>query len=522
MIQSIFKLPDEVINKIAAGEVVENPASLIKELIENSLDARALHIQIDIEEGGEKKILVEDDGIGMNREDALLSLERHATSKLKSIEDLETIQTLGFRGEALAAIGAVSYFKMTTSDGSIATSIEMEGGVVKKITPSARNRGTTIEVLSLFFNVPARKKFLKSARANTSLIIKTIETTALAHPEVVFTLTSNGEILFQTEKQSWEERAEAILGPLPFKVSFESVYGLLGSPSQAKPQRRNQYLFINQRPIFSPLIAKAVKAAYGTRLEEHSYPSFLLFLTLSGSDADINVHPQKKEVRFSNEKGIFSLFEKAAALSLGNEMKMASFDTPLAFSNSFEFHPEEKALPWEQPTEKPLTFTFQIDPRPLAILEKFCLFQTEQLILVNLESARARILFESFERHNPASFQILICPIELDVKEDDMVHKLETIGIECRWIQKHKLAVDSIPCWMSPEDFIVFFHHFQADASIPLSLLESCRKSVRSYTLEDAKALWSALDRCQEKNKDPEGRSIWIPIEAKHFKPLFI
>src|SRR5579871_3369452 len=197
MVQKIARLSEEVIKKIAAGEVVENPASIGTELIENSLDAGASHIDISIEGGGCRLIRIEDDGCGMGPDDALLSLERHATSKIRSEEDLFSLSTMGFRGEALAAVASVSFLEMKTSDGIRGTHIDVKGGSVSAAIPCARNRGTTVAVHDLFFNVPARKKFLKSASANTAAFNRIVETIALAHPEVSFSLKTDGKLVLQ-------------------------------------------------------------------------------------------------------------------------------------------------------------------------------------------------------------------------------------------------------------------------------------------------------------------------------------
>src|SRR3990167_11104366 len=211
MSQKITRLSNEVINRIAAGEVIEQPASIVKELIENSLDAGARTIAVSVEKGGERLICIEDDGCGMSLEDAKLSIERHATSKIRTEEDLESLMTMGFRGEALAAISAVSRFEMKTFDGGIGTWISASGGFLEKVEPCARNCGTTVMVRDLFFNTPARKKFLKSSAANLAQISRVVETIALAHPEVSFSLVVDGKNVLQTFQESKEKRIRSFL-----------------------------------------------------------------------------------------------------------------------------------------------------------------------------------------------------------------------------------------------------------------------------------------------------------------------
>src|SRR3990167_9268258 len=361
MSQKITRLSNEVINRIAAGEVIEQPASIVKELIENSLDAGARTIAVSVEKGGERLICIEDDGCGMSLEDAKLSIvkeliensldagartiavsvekggerlicieddgcgmsledaklsiERHATSKIRTEEDLESLMTMGFRGEALAAISAVSRFEMKTFDGGIGTWISASGGVIEKVEPCARNCGTTVTVRDLFFNTPARKKFLKSSAANLAQISRVVETIALAHPEVSFSLVVDGKNVLKAFQESKEKRIRSFLPFLSSEVKGVGLWGFIGSPEEAKGHRREQYLFINRRPLFSPLISRAVKMGYGTRISTEAHPSFVLFLDVSPDRIDVNVHPQKKEVRFADEKAIFHLFEKSVSSS---------------------------------------------------------------------------------------------------------------------------------------------------------------------------------------------------------------
>ncbi|MBI3508801.1 MAG: ATP-binding protein [Chlamydiia bacterium] len=253
MQRKIARLSEEVINQIAAGEVVENPASVIKELLENSLDAGARHLHIAIERGGLDRIRIEDDGCGMDREDALLSLERHATSKIRTGEDLMHLFTMGFRGEALAAIASISQFQMTSAtEHGEGTKIQASTGKIMQVEPVARNRGTTIEVRALFANVPARQKFQKSAGSSTALCHRVVETLSLAHPECSFTLHADGKCLLEVESETHKSRIERILGPFAHELQQRSMWGSFAAPSESKTHRRNQFLFVNLRPIFLP------------------------------------------------------------------------------------------------------------------------------------------------------------------------------------------------------------------------------------------------------------------------------
>lgn len=327
----IQKLSSVVIDKIAAGEVVEDPASCVKELIENALDAGALNLTIEIEEGGLRKIVVSDDGSGMNAVDAKLCLQRHATSKIRSAEDLEQLASFGFRGEALASMAAISEMRLVTAEeDAVGTVIEVQGGALMKEAVAARSRGTTVEIRHLFYNTPARKKFQKSARALSAEVSKTVAQLALAHPQVNFTLLQNGQSLIERLPQQalpfaqqLLARAKHLLGAdllegahwIEHERGAMKVMGYVATPSKARLNRTGQHIFIHQRVIQAPLISYAVKNALSTMLSEKLHPVFLLHVFLPLNSFDVNVHPQKKEVRFLDEKGVKSFLEEAVRQS---------------------------------------------------------------------------------------------------------------------------------------------------------------------------------------------------------------
>lgn len=310
-------LSADVANKIAAGEVVERPASVVKELIENAVDAESTSIRVEIRAGGKRLIRVSDNGTGMEREDALLALERHATSKVSRIEDLENIQTFGFRGEALASIASVSNFELLTrtNDAIQGTKINVDGGVFRSVEESGCSPGTHISINNLFHNVPARLKFLKTDTTEMNHIIKQVTWAALAHPNIHFVLSHNGKTVIDVRAcDSNIERARLLYGKeyadnliefdeaLPdFKLS-----GLLGKPEFTKPNRDYQLFFMNQRPIRSAMIGAALKEALGATIQSGRQAVAFLFITLEPDTVDVNVHPAKIEVRFKNERTIFS------------------------------------------------------------------------------------------------------------------------------------------------------------------------------------------------------------------------
>lgn len=320
MSSKIRLLDEQTINKIAAGEVIENPASVVKELVENSLDAEATEICIEIISGGRQLIRISDNGCGMNRDDALLCLERHATSKLKSIDDINDLYTMGFRGEAIPSIASISKFTLLTcphDPEAEGTMIIVEGGNILKVCPTVRAPGTTIEVKSLFFNVPVRKKFQRSPTYDSAEIHKTLSKIALANPQIKIELISNQKTLLSTrpEKQMEErpllERCVAdVLGDeflesccyVEATQAGCTLRGFVGLPAHMRHNRSGQYLFINRRPIFSPLISGAIREGYGTTLPTNRHPVYLIHLTLPGDLVDVNVHPQKREVRLRQEQ----------------------------------------------------------------------------------------------------------------------------------------------------------------------------------------------------------------------------
>lgn len=337
-------LNDQTINKIAAGEVIENPASVIKELVENSLDAGATTICVEIQEGGRQLIRVSDDGSGMSQDDALLCLERHATSKIREVEDIQELLTMGFRGEALPSIAAISKLTLLTcprresgDKKEEGTLIFIEGGHLISHSHAARSYGTTIEVKSLFFNVPVRRKFQKSPHFDTQDILKMIGLLALAYPSVQFELLSDKKSLLKTTLSSHllsfhellAKRLDGVLGkeyasallPLKFQKDSYEIEGFIGSPHSHKPNRTGQHLFINQRLVFSPLIAATIREGYGTMLPNHRYPLFVLHLRIPGTLLDVNVHPQKKEIRLRQEHQLKEILIQATQKALHGEQK---------------------------------------------------------------------------------------------------------------------------------------------------------------------------------------------------------
>jgi DNA mismatch repair protein MutL len=328
-------LPDHVANQIAAGEVVERPASVAKELVENAIDAGSSRIVIDVEAGGRRLLKVSDDGDGMVRDDAVLAFERHATSKIARSEDLSNIATLGFRGEALASIASVARVELTTKseDAVAATRVLIEGGKMRDVKDAAHPRGTTIAVRDLFFNVPARRKFLRSEATESFHLTNLVTHYALAHPEIAFTLTNNGrEVLRVTPANDLRERAYQVFGAEFLDNLLEvngghpkiaRVSGFVSAPRDRRTSRDAQYLFVNGRFVRDRLVSRALSEGYRAVLPHGVYPAALLFIDIPLEEVDVNVHPAKTEVRFRRAAAVSDAVREAvrAALASGGYVR---------------------------------------------------------------------------------------------------------------------------------------------------------------------------------------------------------
>lgn len=322
-------LSETLINKIAAGEVVERPASVVKELLENAIDAEAQNVIVEITDGGTKRIKVTDDGIGMTAEEAEIALRRHATSKLSSVDDLFAIATMGFRGEALPSIASVSLFTLTTRNRGEAggTRIQVDGGEIRSNSPHGAPEGTSIEVRELFFNLPARKKFLKTVTTETRQIIQMATAISLANPEVGFKLMDDDRVIFDlVPVKSLAERVRDVYGGNLFDrmISFEQdagpirVAGFVTPPSDAKRHRMEMRFFVNRRPITSRVIHAAVMAGYGDLLPKGNYPQGAIYLDVNPDLVDVNVSPTKNEVRFKDERTIYHILYHAVSDALSS------------------------------------------------------------------------------------------------------------------------------------------------------------------------------------------------------------
>ena len=346
-------LPDHVANQIAAGEVVQRPASVVKELLENSIDASSTSIQLIIKDAGKTLIQVIDNGKGMSAVDAKLSFERHATSKIKVAEDLFKLHTKGFRGEAMASIAAISHVEMKTKQNSqeIGTHIKIEGGKVKYQEISVTPVGTNISVKNLFYNIPARRNFLKSDTVETRHIIDEFQRVCLTHPEINFSLHHNDNEIYRLKDSNLRKRIVTIFGakmneklvPVSEDTDMISIKGFITKPAYSKKKRGEQFFFVNNRFVRSPYLNHAVVTAFEGLLEHGSHPSYFLYLTVPSKSIDINIHPTKTEVKFDDEKAVYAILRATVKHSLGqyNVAPILDFNRDATLDTPYNFTKQE-------------------------------------------------------------------------------------------------------------------------------------------------------------------------------------
>ena len=329
-------LPDSVANQIAAGEVIQRPASVIKELVENAIDAQATHIQIILKDAGRTLIQIIDDGVGMSETDARLAFERHSTSKIRSAEDLFTLRTMGFRGEALASIAAISQVELRTRrrDAQLGTRLVINASQCESQEPDMCPVGSNFMIKNLFFNVPARRKFLKSNQVELSNIVKEFEKLALVNNEVEFTLIHNGNVMYKLMKGSFRQRIAALMGnnmdqqllPVNIDTSLVKVQGYIGKPENARKRNALQFMFVNERFMRHPYFHKAVMSAYEQLIPEGEQPNYFLRFTVEPQSIDVNIHPTKTEIKFEDELPIWQILAAGVKETLGRFSEVPSID----------------------------------------------------------------------------------------------------------------------------------------------------------------------------------------------------
>lgn len=512
MPSKIRVLDEKTVNRLAAGEVIENPSSVIKELIDNAMDAGARKIRIEIESGGFQLICISDDGSGMSEDDALLALERHATSKVRKISDLDHLKTMGFRGEALSSILAVSKLSFLTSDGLSTTQVEGAGGRLLKVKKGARQRGTTFEVRSLFYNTPARLSFQKSVSRSNADISKMVTQLALSRPEVSFSLISNGKEIFSLLPDDLFGRAGALLGKeftqnahlIELQEEGLKLKGLLGSASFLRSNRSGQYFYLNQRPIQSLPLTYGVEEGYGTRLSTRNYPLFLLQLTLDGTKMDVNVHPQKKEVRFKEESRLREALRRAVANTF-----VAKSTHPLLKLPETLFEPttfQESLI--EAPFQKTGSFEPALFQEPdyfiMGLFRHFLILKEEEaLILVDLKKASLQLFKSRSEVINLKAGLLLPLTFDFSPSEAEALslhlEELDQIGISVKMFGERTFIVEALAPSIEEESVKTLLDSFLTLKDREKVFKKGLSLRKRAYSPAEAKKIYEEMRKLQGK-----------------------
>ena len=487
----ITLLPDHVANQIAAGEVVQRPASVVKELMENAIDAGSTHVQLIIKEAGKVLIQVVDNGKGMSVTDARMAFERHATSKIKAASDLFAVNTKGFRGEALASIAAVAHVEMLTKTAAdeVATQIKIAGSEIQEQEPIVAPQGTSIAVKNLFFNIPARRNFLKSNTVELRHIIDEFHRVALAHPQVAFTFFQGGQELFDLPAANLRKRIVHIFGskideklvPVEESTSVSSVSGFVIKPNAAKRTRGQQFFFVNDRFIKSPFMHHAIMNAYEGLLVDGTLPGYFIFFNLDPQTIDINIHPTKTEVKFQDEQSLYAILRSCVKHSLGmfNVAPTLDFerdpnlDTPyrqvnqiagtpqLEVDSSFNPFKNPDARRFSKPNESSWESLYvEVESQPVSsslgnefnatsdydtvkvfqLMNRYIVSSIgSALILIDQQRAHERILYEQFlktiTQKKTASQQLLFpYKLELNPTQQAFLSDLEEVLVEAGFI----------------------------------------------------------------------------------------
>ncbi len=470
-------LPDTVADQIAAGEVVERPASVVKELVENALDAGATRVQVRLEDGGKSLVEVSDDGGGMGREDAILALDRHATSKIRSAADLVGVRTFGFRGEALPAIASVSRLVLLTSEeGAEGTALAVTGGRLDRVETAARQRGTTVTVRNLFFNTPARRKFLRSTASEARAAHDALATLALAHPDRGFELEVDGSLrLLVPPSQSREERLAGVWGrelaatlvPVSYARGAFRIDGLVQRPADAAPTGRRTQLFVNGRPFRDPFLVRAAEAGYRAAIHPGDRPSLFLCVAVAPGEVDVNVHPAKLEVRFRERVGLERAVEEAVRDAIGAMVAAASVrdwrpppDERMSRGADEQMHnatigvPHDAEPPLIRSSAHPLIDEGFTTPL-LQVFDTYIVYQSpDGVVIVDQHSAHERILYEAAMAElasGRAASQQLLLPLTVELTDEELeaveIHsaELRAVGFEVDAFGGRTVAIHAVP-----------------------------------------------------------------------------
>jgi len=567
---SIHVLPELLVSQIAAGEVVERPASVLKELIENSIDAGASAITVTLDEGGMRRVQVEDDGEGIAREDLPLALAQHATSKIRSLGDLEGVATMGFRGEALASIASVSRVSIAsrTRHAPHGASITAEGAQLGEVAPAARAQGTTVSVADLYFNTPARRKFLRTEATELGHCDEAFRRVALARCDVAFTLKHNGRVNRHLRAQALADRAALLLGeelvaasvPIEARSGGLSLSGLAGLPQAARPRAEAQYFFVNGRFVRDRVLAHAVREAYSQLLHGERQPAYLLFLELDPRAVDVNVHPAKTEVRFRDSRAVHQFVKHALERALSSSaaeapVSYASIAAPV-FTGG-----QQQSFGLAQPVAAYQAFMGSALPAALPAADKapplgyalaqlhgvYVLAQNEAgLVLVDMHAAHERIVMEKLKRNLDAGAvqrQALLVPAVLSAEALDIAtaeenrEVLERLGLELAVSGPNELSVRAAPAALAAGDIpaltrdvlreIREFGGSEALSARQNELLATmaCHAAVRAnraLNVAEMNALLREMEETERSGSCNHGRPTWYQLTLADLDRLFL
>ncbi len=564
MMPTIAVLPGDVVNRIAAGEVVERPASVVKELVENALDAGCARVSVDVEQAGRRLIRVTDDGSGMTVEEAALAFLRHATSKIRTEADLDTIQTMGFRGEALPSIAAVAKVRLITvaSGSSAGTEIRLEGGAMVKQREAAAAPGTTVEVAELFYNTPARKKFLKSPATEFGHICQAVQRQALAFPAIHFRLTHNGSsVVDYPAVRSLRERTQQVSAAMLVEACVEvsekagdlQAEGLCCRPLETSMSRMPQDLYVNRRWVKNSTIAHAIAEGYGTYLAKGHHPRFILALWVDPRHVDVNVHPTKREVRFSDQERVHewvrtcmqTAVRPAAAPSRisvasgwpakADPPRAASRDSSVAAAYPLPgavSRAEFPALLEEaaEPAQPYLPSVEQQEVRPMGqIANRYLLAQVgEEVQIVDQHTAHERVLFErlteQFEAGTIASQQALLPQmVELSAGEAVSVrahlNDLTPLGFEIEEFGHGTFVVRAMPALLDqgdPQALLRSLIEDWQDLSSTPSMKERCNALLATMACHSAVRAGRRLENSEMRRLLEDWRDAGFPSTCPH------
>jgi len=558
-------LPGLLVSQIAAGEVVERPASVLKELLENSVDAGARAISVTLDEGGVRRVQVEDDGEGIAREDLPLALARHATSKIVSLADLEAVSTMGFRGEALASIAAVARVAITTRrhDAAHGCAVHAEGGAIGEVEPAARAPGTTVTVADLYFNTPARRKFLKSEPTEFGHCEEVLRRIALARPEIAFSLRHNGRVSRHLRSESLRSRALSLLGreladaSVPIEAAGGMrLRGLAGTPQAAQARADCQYFFVNGRYVRDRVLAHAVREAYAELLHGDRQAAYLLFLDLDPRALDVNVHPAKIEVRFRDSRAVHQFVRHALERALAPSAAQA----PVAYAT---VSPTgiQAALGLAQPAAAyqafmataaaPLPAAEQAPPLGFALGQLhgiYILAQNEAgLVLVDMHAAHERIVMERLKRAldtgGEVARQRLLVPAVFSADALDVASAeenraaLERVGLEIAVSGPNELTVRSAPVLLASGDVVGLARsllkeireygasQMLAGRQNELLATMACHAAVRAHralTTTEMNALLREMEETERSGSCNHGRPTWYQLTMSDLDKLFL